>query len=448
MVRGVGTVLDGWGGTTPGTCTAYRPDDTGGLRDLVGESGSPDLIARGMGRSYGDPAVNADGGVVLTERLDRLLDFDPATGDVTCEAGVTIHDVVRTFLPRGFFPSVTPGTRHVTVGGAIAADVHGKNQHVDGNFGDHVEWFDLLTASGTVLRCSRTDNTEVFRATVGGMGLTGILTAARFRLRRVASSKVEVETIHARDLDHALELFDSDSEHRYSVAWIDVLARGGKTGRSVLMRGDHAPAGDDPRPLARPERRTITMPFHMPGFVLDGWTVRTFNSLYRSTRRAGRSRVALDPYFYPLDGLARWNRMYGRRGFVQYQPLFPDSTARAGLRDVLDILSTRGAGSFLAVLKRCADRGEGMLSFPMRGVTLALDIPNRPGLRDILRDLDAAVLRHGGRLYLAKDAAMSADTFATMYPRLPEFLGVRDRLDPDRRWSSSQARRLGIAPQR
>jgi FAD/FMN-containing dehydrogenase len=444
--------LNGWGNTTPALCRVLRPERGRDLRAIVALDGdNRGLIARGLGRSYGDSALNDGGRVVLDQKLDRLIGFDPEAGVLECEAGVSLGELIDVFLPRGFFPSVVPGTKFVTVGGAIAADIHGKNHHVDGTFGNFVESIELLTGTGEILTCSREQNADAFWATVGGMGLTGLILSARLRLRRVESAYLHVDYHKARNLDHALELFgQGDREFRYSVAWIDCLAKGEALGRSVLMRGDHAPADDLPGPLRaspltiRPKRKK-SIPFNFPGFVLNPLSIKAFNALYYSRHKDGRKLVDFDTYFFPLDGIFHWNRMYGRRGFIQYQALFPTSTAREGMIELLEAIAKSRMASFLAVLKTTGPANEGLLSFPKPGLTLALDLPNSGRkLRELVGRLDEILLKHDGRLYLAKDATMSRETFERMYDRAGEFRRIKMCLDTRGRFASTQARRLGL----
>ncbi len=452
MARSVTQDISGWGNFTVESCQLFRPEKLGDVRHILADGGQPTYVARGLGRSYGDSATNAGAGVILGERLDRLLAFDPLTGELECEAGVSLAEIINGFLPRGFFLPVTPGTKFVTVGGAIAADVHGKNHHVEGTLSKFVRGLTLLDGTGRIIRCSHDEDPDAFWATVGGMGLTGVILTARIQLLRVSSAYVGVDYRRAANLDHALELFgDEDQAVRYSVAWIDCLAKGASLGRSVLMRGDHLPAADLPdhlkaNPLTLARRpRTKSIPFNFPGWALNRLAVRTFNKLFYAKHKDERKVVDYDAFFYPLDGILHWNRMYGKRGFVQYQALFPTDRSRQGLRELLELLSSSGIGSFLAVLKSTGAAGKGFLSYPFEGHTLALDLPNRGArLSELLAQLDAAVLKHGGRLYLAKDSCMSAETFAATYPLLGRFKEVKNRLDPNHRFASTQARRLGI----
>ena len=443
------TRLAGWGRFPVERCHVFRPERRAAVAETLAAKAAPTFIARGLGRSYGDAALNADGGVIVHDRLDRVLDFDARTGVLHCEAGVSFADIVESWLPRGWFPPVTPGTKFVTVGGAIAADVHGKNHHRDGTLGASLEGFTLLTADGDTLRCSPAEHADVFWATVGGMGLTGMILDARLALRRVESAWLRVDYRKAHDLDETLAVFAaSDAGSSYSVAWIDCLARGRTTGRAVIMHGDHATAvearaaGREPLAATRPRQHAV--PFDLPGVLLNPLSVRVFNQLYYAAHHDERSLVHVERFFYPLDGLAHWNRLYGRRGFVQYQAVLPPAEGPRGLVELLQRLSTSGRPSFLAVLKRLGPENPGLLSFPREGYTLALDLPVRDGLLEFLRALDRLVLDRGGRIYLAKDATTTPEAFRAMYPRLDEFRAVKARLDPRGVLSSSLARRLAI----
>jgi decaprenylphospho-beta-D-ribofuranose 2-oxidase len=444
--------LSGWGRFPVETCRVFRPEKLAGLNAILDSGAESSYIARGLGRSYGDASVNGGGGVICFERLNRLIAFDPATDVLECEAGVTLAEILDCFLPRGYFLPVTPGTKFVTLGGAIAHDVHGKNHHRVGTISNFVLDFRLRTAQGDILACSREQNSEVFWATVGGAGLTGLLLSARLRLQRVETAHVLVDFLKVAHLEEAIDAMEeSDHLYEFSVAWIDCLARGKALGRSVLMRANPARRSDLPKssgdPLSPRRRSERSVPFNFPAGLLNRFTVGAFNTLFYGLHRTTSGRLAdVDSFFYPLDSIRDWNRMYGRRGFVQYQLAFPRETSRAGLLEVLERVSASGRGSFLGVLKRFGNATAGHLSFPFPGYTLALDLPVSNGLIPFLAGLDAVVLSHGGRLYLAKDAVMSPDSFAAMYPRLDEFRQIRARLDPKNRLSSSLARRVGIIP--
>ena len=404
----------------------------------------PGLIAFGAGRSYGDAALNDRGRVILTRRLDRLLDFDPATGLLTAEPGVTFADILHTFLPRGWVAPATPGTAFATLGGAIANDIHGKNHDRAGSFGDHLEWVDLLLPSGEIARASPRERPQLFAATIGGLGLTGVIVALAVRLMRTPSPLVRLTERRVADLDAFLSaLQEARATSTYSVGWIDGLARGRELGRGVIELAE--PAEGAPATLP-PWRRPRPVPIDLPGFTLNPVTVGLFNHAYR--RRVpvgGRDHlVPYDRFLYPLDSLDRWNRIYGRRGFYQFQCVIPDARGPAGLRRLLEEISTARSASFLAVLKTLGGEGRGLLSFPLRGYTLALDFPRRGGVEDLMGRLERITLDHGGRIYLAKDAVLSAAGFRAMYPRLGEFQAVLNAVDPDGRLNSDMARRLRI----
>jgi len=441
--------ISGWGNVPRQVAQVFRPEKWSENRATVASTQPAQLIARGLGRSYGDAAMGD--GVVLQTRLDRFISFEPQTGILECEAGTPLADVLDVFVPRGFFPPATPGTKYVTLGGAIAADVHGKNHHRDGSIAEFVESFELLIADGQTLHCSREQNTEAFWATLGGMGLTGVILSCRLRLRSVDSAYIAVDYQRAANLDEALALFAHDDEKfQYSVAWIDCVASGAAMGRSVLMRGNHATVAQLPtklqqQPLLISPKRKKSVPFNFPSFTLSPLTVRLFNNRYYKRSRIGQHIIDYDSFFYPLDSVRQWNRIYGKRGFFQYQAVFPAGGARACLMELLGKLSASGRASFLAVLKTMGKSSGGMLSFPMPGQTLALDIPNSGAQTiEFLRELDQIVLRFGGRVYLAKDAAMKPETFRAMYPRLSEFEQARAKLDPNRRFESALSRRLEI----
>jgi len=454
MTRHAVQQLSGWGNHPREEVRAFRPESSSELQRTIAERAAESFISRGLGRSYGDAALNGGSGVIRFERLNRFLDWDSESQTVECEGGVSFDDLLRVFLPRGFFPPVTPGTKHVSVGGAIAADVHGKNHHRDGSIASFVESFRLLTGTGAILTCSRSENADLFWATLGGMGLTGAILSARLSLLPVETAFVSAEYRKAANLDEALELMSGDPDHRYSVAWIDCLASGAKLGRSVLIRGDHARVADIPAklraaPLSVPRRRMRSVPFHLPGFILNPVTVKAFNECFYRRHRQGPAVVDCESFFYPLDAIGNWNRIYGRRGFLQYQIVLPSSGSRAGLVEVLSKLSASRLPSFLAVLKTFGPGNQGPLSFPMPGATLALDLPNRgTRLFSLLNELDAIVLRHCGRVYLAKDARLSGDMFRSMYPRVGEFERVKRQVDPEGVFSSSLSRRLGLCVDR
>jgi FAD/FMN-containing dehydrogenase len=404
-------------------------------------------LTRGLGRSYGDSALPPPGAAeVAGSRLaDRVLAFDAATGRLRAEAGLSLRDLVWTFLPRGFFPPVTPGTQFVTLGGMVAADVHGKNHHVDGTIGRHVTALRVALASGEIVDCSRERHPDLFRATLGGMGLTGHVLEVELTLARVPSPWIVEEAERFPGIDPFLEgLARSARDWPFTVGWIDCHARGRRLGRGVLLRGRWARADEapprPPRPLHGP-----SVPFLLPSFVLSNPAVSLFNALlyHRYGWRSGRPRpVHPERFFYPLDAIRHWNRIYGRPGFTQFQCVLPERERPGAVRRFLEVAATRGGSSFLCVVKDCGPEGEGVLSFPRPGISVALDLPMRPTLAATIDALGEATAAEGGRIYLAKDSLLTAERFRALEPRLEAFQAARRRWDPERRLRSAQSVRL------
>ncbi|MER7401986.1 FAD-binding oxidoreductase [Streptomyces sp. NPDC000070] len=444
------TTVTGWGRTAPTAARLIRPQTYEEAAAAVRDCGVRGGIPRGLGRAYGDAAQNAGGSVLDMTGLDRVHAIDADGGTVLCDAGVSLHRLMEVLLPLGWFVPVTPGTRYVTVGGAIGADIHGKNHHVSGSFSRHVLAFELLTADGEIRTVI--PGTPLFDATAGGMGLTGVILTATIRLQPVETSLMSVDTERASDLDDLMaRLAATDHRYRYSVAWIDLLARGAATGRAVLTRGDHAPLEALPArlgrdPLAFRTSRLPAAPSLFPEGLLTRTTVGLFNELwYRKAPRARSGQLQrISAFFHPLDGVPHWNRVYGRGGFVQYQFVVGYGREDA-LRRIVRRISERRCPSFLAVLKRFGESDPGWLSFPVPGWTLALDIPaGLPGLGAFLDELDEEVATAGGRVYLAKDARLRPELLAAMYPRLDEFRDLRAELDPHGVFTSDLSRRLGL----
>ncbi|MFH9708164.1 FAD-binding protein [Streptomyces luteogriseus] len=444
------TTVTGWGRTAPTAAWLIRPRSYEEAAAAVRDCGARGGIPRGLGRAYGDAAQNAGGSVLDMTALDRVHAIDADGGTVLCDAGVSLHRLMEVLLPLGWFVPVTPGTRYVTVGGAIGADIHGKNHHVSGSFARHVLALELLTADGEIRTVI--PGTALFDATAGGMGLTGVILTATIRLQPVETSLMSVDTERATDLDDLMaRLAATDHRYRYSVAWIDLLARGAATGRAVLTRGDHAPLDALPArlrrdPLAFRTPRLPATPEILPEGLLSRTTVGLFNELwYRKAPRARTGRLQrISGFFHPLDGVPHWNRVYGRGGFVQYQFVVGHGREDA-LRRIVRRISEHRCPSFLAVLKRFGEADPGWLSFPVPGWTLALDIPaGLPGLGPFLDELDEEVAAAGGRVYLAKDARLRPELLAAMYPRLDDFRELRAELDPHGVFVSDLARRLSL----
>ena len=403
------------------------------------------VIARGNGRCYGDASLNS--ATISTLKFDKIISFDKEQGMLETESGLTLDKILELIVPAGWFLPVTPGTKFITIGGAIASDVHGKNHHKEGSFSRYVEEMNVVTGAGEELVCSPSINPELFQATCGGMGLTGIITRARFRLKKIESSYIRQKQVKAKNLDELFELFDQYNDYTYSVAWIDCLIKGDDFGRSILILGEHASINDLPgnlraEPLKLPANKQLDFPFNLPSWVVNSFTVKVFNALYylKNFRREMDRVVSYEPFFYPLDAIGHWNRGYGSKGFVQYQFVLP-LEQRDALKKILTRISDKGLGSFLAVLKVFGKQDD-LISFPKEGYTLALDFPVRDGLFEFLDELDSIVLESGGRLYMSKDARMKPAMMEGGYPRLNEFKNIVRKYNPDSRFSSIQSRRL------
>jgi decaprenylphospho-beta-D-ribofuranose 2-oxidase len=444
--------LTGWGRTAPSVAHVVDPADPADLPGLLATASRRGVIARGLGRSYNNAAQNGGGLVIGTTRMNAIIDIDTEHGVVNCEAGVSLEQLMIAMLPFGWFVPVSPGTRQVTVGGAIAADVHGKNHHLAGSFAAHVPAFDLLTADGQVRQVTPESDHDLFWATAGGMGLTGIIVRATVAMTKVETSRLRVDTVRTRDIDGAMAyLSETDDAYGYTVAWSDCLARGTGLGRSVITSGDFAEPGDLPArarrdPLAFRPAALASAPPVFPGGLLNRHTVALLNEAWY--RKAPRQRTgeiqSIGAFFHPLDRIRNWNRVYGPAGFLQYQYVVPFGQEDAVVRS-FERISQERAPSFVTVLKRFGKPDPGLLSFPMAGWTLALDFPARtPGLAGLLDWLDGLVLDAGGRVYLAKDSRVTAGVLARMYPQLAQFRELRAKLDPSGLFNSDLARRLAL----
>jgi decaprenylphospho-beta-D-ribofuranose 2-oxidase len=436
--------LSGWGRFPVVSAEFVEPLDFSSLQMLLASSDpSAKLVPRGAGLSYGDSALAAR--VIGSRFMDNFSAIDETARTIRCGSGVSLRQLLRLCMPRGWFLPVVPGTANVSVGGAIAADVHGKNHHLDGSFCDHVLDLTLLLANGELIRCSKTSNPELFQATCGGMGLTGIIIEATLQLREVPGVFIQRRSLLAHSLRECFELFEVNSASSYSVAWLDCLARGKQQGRSVLYLGEHVDVSNK-RPSQHPTRGWLTVPFDLPASLLNSYSLNLFNSAYFQAKRyAPKSdTVNSTSYFFPLDGIAHWNRLYGQRGFLQYQCLIPDDGAFEAISAILHKVSRAGKGSFLSVLKKMGAANSNLLSFPGPGYTLALDFKFEPGLFALLEELDAVVLAYGGRLYLAKDARMSEAVFKAGYPQWEKFVTLKQKIDPHGLFASQQSDRVGL----
>ncbi|WP_455218193.1 FAD-binding oxidoreductase [Kaarinaea lacus] len=430
--------FSGWGNYPRASGKPLRFDTVASLQGTV--RAYDGLIARGNGRSYGDSALGEN--LVLTRPYNYFLDFDESSGVLHCQAGVLLADILETFVPRGWFLSVTPGTKLITVGGAIASDVHGKNHHVAGTFSSSVVEFSMVTRDGNIVRCSQVENRDLFNATCGGMGLTGIILDAKIRLLPITSSLINQTTIKTRNLGETFAAFEQYRDSTYSVAWIDCLASGRHLGRSLVMLGEHREDGG----LSYLPGNGFSVPFYFPSGFLNRFSIRLFNSVYygKASNSISSQVVDLDSYFYPLDAIDHWNRMYGKKGFMQYQFVLPLDKSYEGMEKVLGKIARAGKGSFLAVLKLFGKANDNWLSFPMEGYTLSLDFKVEPKVFRLFEELDKIVLDHGGRFYLAKDARITREKFQAGYRDVDKFRDLRRKQKMASKFSSLQSKRIDI----
>jgi len=416
----------------------HRFRDYDSLQQLLAQK--TEYIARGNGRSYGDSSLNEN--LIYVRPYDCFLSFDNEKGAISVQAGVLLAEILEVIVPKGWFLPVTPGTKYVTVGGAIASDVHGRNHHIENSFCRHVAELTMMLASGEVVQCSRSEHEELFRATCGGMGLTGIILAAKLHLKRITSSLIDQTIVKTRNLQETLQAFDTYKDVTYSVAWIDCLAKGNALGRGLVTLGEHAATGQ----LDYQNRDRVSLPLNLPSYTLNTATVRIFNTLYYNLNRSRDSArpVTIDEFFYPLDTIRHWNRIYGNAGFIQYQFVLPLESSPEGLREILTGISESGQGSPLAVLKLLGGSNSNWLSFPMKGFTLALDFRIQRKLLKLLCDLDKIVIKHGGRFYLAKDARVSREIFEVGYECIEKFRTLRHQYGMSSKFNSLQSQRVGL----
>lgn len=424
----------GWGQVKTAHGQVARPERVSALQAILAEGAAP---AQGMRRSYGDAALNSGGQAIDMTRLDRIISFDAKTGILEAEAGVTIGDLARIFAPKGWLPAVMPGTGFATLGGCIAQDVHGKNHHNEGSFGQHVLSVTLLQGASRMV-ATPARNKAMFRATMGGIGQTGVILSAKIQMKKCAGDVMMVTERRAEGWDEFLSLLDA-STTTYTVGWIDATAKGDALGRGILEEGEVA-AGLVPKP-----KPSLTVPMNAPGFALSPPIVRAFNNVYyRRIPAAGRSSVKpIDDFFFPLDKIYNWNRLYGKQGFHQFQNVVPLDAA-PDLRKMLERIANSGLASPLAVIKRMGEGRAGHMSFPMEGYTLAVDFPNREGAEALISELEKMTVDVGGRLYLAKDALATGDAIKAMYSEHGDWAALADKADPERALETDMTRRLSL----
>jgi FAD/FMN-containing dehydrogenase len=435
--------LANWGNYPAISCDESTFSQEEQVQDFISTHSS--VIARGNGRCYGDASLAQHS--VSTLKYDKVLAFDTAKGIFECQSGITLDQILDIIVPQGWFLPVTPGTKFITVGGAIASDVHGKNHHVDGSFSGHVIDMDVITGNKETITCSADNHSDLFWATCGGMGLTGIITRVKFGLKKISTAYIRQKQIKARNLEDLIRLFEEYKDYTYSMAWIDCLQKGDAFGRGILIVGEHATPEElneqqRKAPLQLAAKRKLSVPFNLPSFVLNTLTVKAFNWLYylKNTKREINNVIPYEPFFYPLDAILHWNRGYGKAGFVQYQFVLP-LEKKEGLVAILQKISDAGLGSFLAVLK-VFGKQDTLISFPMEGYTLALDFPVRKGLFEFLDKLDEIVLQYGGRLYLSKDARMKQEVFWQSYPNAQKFADIIKTYNGAKLFRSVQSDRL------
>ncbi len=419
-------------------CERFTFDKEETLKELIADKKT--LIPFGNGRSYGDSALNHT--IVDVRQKNYFIDFNEESGLLHVQAGVLLSEILEHFVPRGWFLKVTPGTKLITVGGAIASDVHGKNHHVEGCFSECVESFTLMQANGELVTCSKEATPDLWKATCGGMGLTGVILEAKLYLKRINSQYIDQTTIKTKNLKETFEAFEAYSDKPYSVAWIDCLAKGDEIGKCLLMVGDFRDDGK----LDYKLKAQKSIPFNFPSFALNNWSVRAFNWLYYGKAKEGvsKQRVDIDTFFYPLDAIGHWNRIYGKNGFTQYQFILPKETSYEGLEEILTAISDSGKGSFLAVLKLYGKANDNWLSFPIEGYSLALDFKIEKGLFELLDQLDEIVVKYKGRIYLTKDVRVSKETFEKGYPDIEKFRTYRKENKMDTKFQSLQSQRVNI----
>ncbi len=438
-------IISGWGLYPKIKAYKKKPKTLKELKDVIQ---SQSFIARGNGRSYGDSAIN-EFNTIDMKGFNRFLHFNEKEGLVIAQAGILLKDIIETFLPKGWFPPVTPGTKYVTLGGMVAADVHGKNHYKSGTFSKYVDWIEIIDHHGKIIRCSRKENTELFLWTIGGMGLTGVILNVAFYLKRIKTAWINQRKLVSKNINQTFEFFESNINSTYAVAWIDCYAKGNNLGRSVLILGEHAKINQIEKhkklnPFKTFEKKKLSIPFFFPSFVLSNFTVKIFNSLNFIASKILRKKeiVDWDTFFYPLDKILNWNKIYGYKGFAQFQCVIPLSVSKEGISEMLNLISNSKSSSFLAVLKRFG-KYESHFSFPMEGYSLALDFPiNKENLL-LMNSLDEITIRYGGRFYLVKDSRMKKKIFQISDKRIKDFKVFKENYSSGKN-RSCQSERLGL----
>ncbi len=438
--------ISGWGGYPVQEANVVYPKN---VEQILIEMKNSDLIARGNGRSYGDSSIN-EKNTINMKYLNHIISFDDISGVLVVETGILLNDIIKIFLPKGWFPYVTPGSKFVTVGGLIAADVHGKNHHKEGSFRNFVEWFEIINSKGEIQKCSKSENSDLFEWTIGGMGLTGVIIRAAIKLRPIKTSWIKQKILVAKNIDQTLEIFESNMNATYSVAWINSTAIKHNIGQSLVMLGEHASLEDLDKknikdPLKIKSKKNRNIPFYFPNWFLNKKLIKLFNFIYYfiGKNTSKEKLVYWDDYFYPLDTLLGWNKIYGRKGFVQYQCVIPLENSKEGLIELLKEIEKSKVSSFLSVLKRFGDQ-KSNFSFPMKGYTIALDFPVNKDTLKLLEKLDEITLKYNGRFYLAKDARMNKEIFKRSDKRIQSFITFRNNNNYKKNFESSQSSRLEL----
>ena len=438
--------LKGWAGFPKLKTSLHLPNRVAELQPRIRDK---NIIARGNGRSYGDAAIGVKTTVSM-KNFKKIISFDKNTGELVAEAGLLLKDVIKMFLPKGWFPYVTPGSKFVTIGGMVAANVHGKNQHKDGCLINFINWIEILNTEGQLVKCSKDINSELFNWTVGGMGLTGIIVNVSLKLKKVETSWIKQKILVTKDLDHTIDLIENNLNYSYSVAWIDSMKKGKSLGRSVIFLGEHAKIEDlkkknQNKPFYKKKNIIFTIPFNFPSFVINKFSLYFLNCFiyWQSFFKKNKKIIEIEKFFYPLDNISNWNAVYGHKGFIQYQCVFPLNHSKDGLKEIFSHLSKQNIGSFISTLKRFG-KDSSKISFPMEGYSLCLDLKLNDKTLKIANELDEIVLKYFGRFYLAKDSRMSAKTFHLSDKRLIDFVNFRKEKKLDQIFNSNQSKRLKI----